>query len=298
MVGPVDFSLVAERQPTNDAQKVKIVYATSRWSEDRQYRLFLPDLRRIAEDFSDQIEVWFLGFCPSELARHPVVHAKQFMLDYDRYLHKFSRAGYDIGLAPMPDDPFYLSKTNNKYREYGACRIAGIYSDVVVYNSCVVHGETGLLVSQSPGAWYAAMARLIRDRELRESIQARAYEDVQQHYAQTIFEEVWYTQMQNVLAQSQCMRYGHRTGRPERGPQLAAVVMTDPVAATPALLDKRLWRRLQAWLGRLRGQSLQALAFFVRYHWNNRWIVWKLSVLTSPLVDYVSARYSARKAGA
>ena len=54
-----------------------------------------------------------------------------------------ANAGWAIGLAPLRDSAENRAKTNNKYREYAALGIPGIYSDMPVYASSVRHGETG-----------------------------------------------------------------------------------------------------------------------------------------------------------
>jgi hypothetical protein len=99
----------------------------------------------------------------------------------------------DIGLAPMADSAANLYKTNNKYREYGALKLAGIYTNTSPYMECVVDGETGLLVSHSVEAWYDALEKLVLDGELRARIADAAYEDVKTNYAQTVVAEQWRT---------------------------------------------------------------------------------------------------------
>jgi hypothetical protein len=95
--------------------------------------------------------------------------------------------GYDIGLAPLKNDLFHNSKTNNKFREYGACWVAGVYSNAEIYTDCVENGRTGLLVSNEEDAWYKAIKKLIDDPGLRESIQAEARAYVEKEYALNAF---------------------------------------------------------------------------------------------------------------
>ena len=111
------------------AGPIKIVYATSR-TRDTLCEIFLPALEQILHSRGEQVEAHFWG-CQRRSAGGNRAAANiryhGLISEYDRYLRRFSRAGYDIGLAPLPDDDFYRAKTNNKFREYGACHIAGVY---------------------------------------------------------------------------------------------------------------------------------------------------------------------------
>ncbi|HVN87192.1 MAG TPA: glycosyltransferase [Candidatus Binatia bacterium] len=196
--GPIDWSLVPTSPPRRDPRRVRIVYATSRF-DDELARLFLADLQRILDAYADRVAVCFWGFDPPELRGHPGVEFRSFVPSYDRFFHQFVRAGFDIGLAPLPDDVFHRSKSNNKFREYAAARIAGVYSNVDVYASCVEHDRTGLLVSPEPGAWYAALSRLIEDPHLRTKIQQQAFAIARTRYGVEQMSAVWLEQIQSVL---------------------------------------------------------------------------------------------------
>jgi glycosyltransferase involved in cell wall biosynthesis len=198
--GPLDWSLVPIEgsAPVSDG-KVRIVYATSR-SIDTLAGLFLEDMTRFLADFRDRVELVFWGSRPPGYAGHPGVRFYDSINNYDAFFRKFARAGFDIGLAPLPDSEFYISKCNNKFREYAACRIAGIYSDVTIYSECVQHGTTGLLVSGQSGSWYAALARLMEDTTLRTRIQDQAEAYAREHYGQDKFCAAWAAQIQAVLA--------------------------------------------------------------------------------------------------
>ena len=171
--------------------------------------IFRPALARILSRYAGRVEAHFWGCrppppasgfpasgCPAALAN---VRHHGLICHYDRYLRRFSRAGYDIGLAPLPDDAFYRSKTNNKFREYGASGIAGIYSHVDVYADCVRHEVTGLLAANDADSWHDALVRLIEDETLRTRIQRQARQYVREHYAQEKFEQLFLEQIQAVL---------------------------------------------------------------------------------------------------
>ena len=105
-------------------------------------------------------------------------------------MKKIYRQGYDIGLAPLKNDIFHNSKTNNKFREYGACGIAGIYSNSDVYANCVENGVTGILVSNEEGEWYKAIFQMIDDVKLRRAIQRQARITIEKDYSLVTFSEV------------------------------------------------------------------------------------------------------------
>ena len=200
VIGPVDWRLLAPARKTTRKDIIKIVYATSRVN-DTLAELFKPALHLILEKYRDQIEVYFLGYQPSEFKVYPNVFYRPLTLNYEQYLRYFSSAGFDIGLAPLLDDPFHRSKTNLKVREYGACLIAGIYSDVDVYSTTVIQGKTGILVKNNPQAWFTAMSELIENSDLRTRIQEQAYRFAQDNFSQIAFNQLWYQQIRKVLQQ-------------------------------------------------------------------------------------------------
>ena len=170
VAGPVDLNLIRRPRKNRNRHRIKIVFATSR-SFDDLCSIFLFALVRILDKYGDQVEAHFGSFMPDSLKKYPGVYHHKFIPDYDKFLSRFSQAGYDKGLAPLKDDVFHRSKTNNIFREYGACYIAGIYSKVHVYSSCICDGETGLLVPNDEEAWYKAMVRMVEDDNLRSRIQ-------------------------------------------------------------------------------------------------------------------------------
>jgi glycosyltransferase involved in cell wall biosynthesis len=194
---PVYLDLV--QAPRRSETRTRIVYATSRIRGDRLADIVVPALASILDEYGDRVEIHFWGHSPPELKRCRNVYSHRFILDYEEYMRRFSQAGYDIGLAPGLGDLFHLCKTNLKFRDYGACRIAGIYSNTELYSGCVVHGVSGLLVGNTTAEWRDAIALLIDDPALRERIQNKAYEYVARVHSVAQFEEQWLSQIRRVV---------------------------------------------------------------------------------------------------
>ncbi|MGD0898818.1 MAG: glycosyltransferase [Thermoguttaceae bacterium] len=193
---PIDLDQVAVAPASQPTDEISIVYATSRVRDDLS-RIFLPALGRVLAEYPGRVRAHFWGHKPAILPTGASHHRP--VCQYDHFLRRFSRAGFQIGLAPLADDQFYRSKTNNKFREYGACGIAGIYSNVDVYSDCVTDGRTGLLAANNSDDWYGAMVRLIEDRPLRTGIQERARACVREHYSQGKFEQVFWREIEDLL---------------------------------------------------------------------------------------------------
>jgi hypothetical protein len=197
-----DFAMVAGREhQTNHCGPVKLVYATSR-IVDNQYLLFANALRRALQKYGDGVEMTVWGCQPADLVGVHGIRFKPLISNYEKFLRTFAEQRFDIGLAPLEDTPFHRSKTNTKFRDYGASQVAGIYSDVSVYSSCVENGTTGLLVKNTAEDWYTGICRLIEDGKLRRQIQRNAYKKVYDDYRQEVVENEWLEEIARLLAHS------------------------------------------------------------------------------------------------
>lgn len=188
VVPPLYWSMINNSK--SHSEKVRITYATSRIEGDPLFKIILEALRIIHKRFYESIEIVFWGYIPEDFKKAKNVRFFPFQRNYEGFIKKFSSFSSDIGLAPMSDNLFCQAKTNNKFREYGACKIAGIYSDVELYKD-VQHGFTGFLVRNTTSDWVDALAQMVQDKDLRHSISENAYNYVRKKYSEAVYVQEW-----------------------------------------------------------------------------------------------------------
>jgi glycosyltransferase involved in cell wall biosynthesis len=94
--------------------------------------------------------------------------------DYHRKLD------FHIGIAPLKQHPFNLSKSPVKALEYAALGIPVVASDVGPYRDFVKHGETGFLVRR-PEEWTRYLLDLVFDEAMREEMGRNARKQASEH---------------------------------------------------------------------------------------------------------------------
>ncbi len=167
---------------------LRILYATSR-NDDYLKSIFEPAIIKVLSE-RDNVELHIWGANENKIS-HPRIKYYEFESSYELYIKKIMSLDYTIALAPMINDDFYNSKTNNKYREYGGMRIAGVYSNVPLYSSCVKNEITGLLVNNDEAEWVSAISKLLDNKCLRDFIIDNASCDVKDNYSFAAYLDVW-----------------------------------------------------------------------------------------------------------
>ena len=97
--------------------------------------------------------------------------------------------GLDVGLCPVPDNPWTRGKCGFKAIQYLACGVPTIASPVGVLAEIARDGETGLQ-AEDPTSWADALERLLDDPALRASMGEAGRRLVVQRYSiQAVVEE-------------------------------------------------------------------------------------------------------------
>ncbi|MFH1226460.1 MAG: glycosyltransferase family 4 protein [Planctomycetota bacterium] len=76
---------------------------------------------------------------------------------------------FDIGLAPLPDDPWSRGKCGTKLLQCMAAGIPSVASPVGVHNEIVKDGVNGFLAADD-NEWVDKLSRLVKDAALRKQI--------------------------------------------------------------------------------------------------------------------------------
>lgn len=178
----VDFDWL-DRQEKRQQTNEQVVIGYEGGEKEQDFAPVIPALNKILAYYGGFVRLEFFGYVPASLAEHPSVNYEEGGMEYRDFIIKLNQSNWDIGLAPLDDNVFNKGKTNNKFREYGACRIPGIYSKSPVYTSWVTHGETGFLVPHTTDGWFEGIKEMIERPELRQQIKENAEIAARQHFS-------------------------------------------------------------------------------------------------------------------
>ena len=177
-------------EPTPPEGPVVIGFAGSVDRTGDVDRILEGALRGILAEYGDRVRLEFFGAKPA-LADAPGVRYIPYLEDYADYRRVMSSLRWDIGLGPMPDTPFHRCKHYNKYIEYAAYGIPGVFSDCVPYRRAVRSGENGLLVPNTQEDWTSAIRTLVDDETLRRRLGENARRETETIYSPAAAARLW-----------------------------------------------------------------------------------------------------------
>lgn len=188
---PFDMSLARE-ELQNIPPRVKkgAVVGYAGGYKKEEFELLEDVISKLDAERPD-IRFEFIGGVSDRLRTFKNVQWFPGLSDYAAYISfKISRR-WSIGLGPLLESEFNASKTDNKFREYGGCRIPGIYSDTGPFVDSVTPGVYGILVKNKVDAWAAAIEKLVDDEVLHESIAQAAFTYVDSTYSHDALIPSW-----------------------------------------------------------------------------------------------------------
>ena len=139
--------------PHDLGRPVKIGFAGSIDRTDDIERILKDSLLRIKKRYGGQVAFEFFGAVPS-FANELEGKCIPYRSSYDAYRAELNRRDWDIGLAPMPETPFHACKHYNKFIEYAAAGIMGVFSEKEPYARLQTMGAPGGFSQNDATAWY------------------------------------------------------------------------------------------------------------------------------------------------
>lgn len=167
--------------------KIKIVLYVNDGTLIMFNKILRPVIHKFYENDCKNISLYLLGLKPdlSEYMDKLEVHYIPHM-PYEKFKQYMRDNKFDIGLAPLDDEGFSVYKYFNKYLEYTAAGIPGIYSDCRLYEQVITNEYNGLLCANNVDSWYNAIKKYITDPSLRESCIKNAQRDLADNFNENI----------------------------------------------------------------------------------------------------------------
>ena len=154
-------------RPHDPSKPVKIGFAGSIDRVGDIEEILKDALIQIKKEYGNKVKFEFFGAIPS-FAKELDAKCIPYTDSYDEYRRTLNDLEWDIGLAPIPDTPFHACKHYNKFIEYAASSITGIYSEYAPYT--FIHNQElyGNFCRNEFSEWVEKIRKEIDDRELRE----------------------------------------------------------------------------------------------------------------------------------
>lgn len=182
-IAPIEIIKNLEKKINiNKSNKIRIGYLGSSPQHIKFFNIIKNAVLRILEEYHSEVEFYLIGIKDEALDKYKNAFHVSFLKPINKYYEYMIKNKWDIGLAPMLDTEFEKAKTDNKYREYAALGIPGIYSNLEPFKNSVRNNITGILVDNEPEKWYQAIKELILNKKVRNNIAVEAYNDVLLRY--------------------------------------------------------------------------------------------------------------------
>jgi len=167
----VDLGPYREARPRNDDGRVRLV-----WIGSKTTLKYLAGIQTILESLAGRFDNLILRTISDEhldMASRKVERCR-----WSRKTEAADLMTADIGLAPLPDDPFTRGKCGFKILQYQAAGLPVVASPVGVNAQYVRDGITGFL-ARDPGQWIDRLSDLIANPELRMALGRAGRQEVE-----------------------------------------------------------------------------------------------------------------------
>lgn len=172
----VKYSQLALEEVQKNSDKIIMGYLSGSITHNDDFKLIMPSIVKLLKKYDHlYLEIVGLLDLPEEMeeVKEKVITAP--FMDW-KQLPKLIRS-IDINLAPLEDTIFNEAKSENKWTEAALVKIPTVASNVWAFKTMIQDGVTGLLFHNAE-EFEKKMSQLIEDKNFREEIAAKAYDEV------------------------------------------------------------------------------------------------------------------------
>lgn len=156
----------------------------------------VPALQVIKDRFLKQVDIQVIG---DQGYQEPTIGVQGRPWRKESEVSDLSR--FDIGIMPLPDDPWAKGKCGLKGLQYMGLGIPTIMSPVGVNTEIIQDGVNGFLAG-STQEWVDKLARLIEDPELRRTMGIAARRTVEERYSVNAWKDRYLQLFQDLVRTS------------------------------------------------------------------------------------------------
>ncbi|MFP4289723.1 MAG: glycosyltransferase family 4 protein [Bacteroidales bacterium] len=172
----IDTNQYQVLKKNNNSKKICIGWTGSSTTL-KHFSLAVPFLQKLKDKYGDRICFRMISDQPYEGTLADLENIR-----WSRETEIEDLSAIDIGIMPLPNDPWSKGKCGFKGLQYMALEIPAVMSPVGVNNDIIVHGLNGFLASDEK-QWVEILSKLIEDKELRKTTGARGRKTVEEKYS-------------------------------------------------------------------------------------------------------------------
>jgi len=151
-------------RPSPEAERSGPV--TIGWTGSSSTNRYLNDILKSLSHFAGRIQLVIISDSLVGLELNRLEDVSHIHIPWSPDVEVSEAARFDIGLMPLPDNPWTRGKCGFKALQYMSLGLPAVCSPVGVNRKIVRHGETGYL-ADTPEQWNSALETLINDRDRR-----------------------------------------------------------------------------------------------------------------------------------
>ncbi|MGE3314434.1 MAG: glycosyltransferase family 4 protein [Planctomycetaceae bacterium] len=152
------------------------------WTGSRSTNSYLNAVLPVLAQFAGRIDVRIISDTPDGIELSLLKDVPRRFIPWSAETEVSEAATFDIGLMPLPDDPWTRGKCGFKALQYMALGIPAVCSPVGV-NREIIHDAHDGFLATTRDDWHRAIARLIREPHLRRQIGVAGRRRVETAYA-------------------------------------------------------------------------------------------------------------------